>query len=160
MTKTFEEILEQFKSEELAVEAMVLHIEGYEEDLIFSKDMEKPYPEEIHFIVPENCEYTVTFHYRVLKRDLRKLNYSHAVKRLGVAFSTRHDNLSDVAVVNIGESPLHKVTLSKETLPGGVLVRGKYYSSSLFLEGDKVVLTCHWTVEIAKKSVQPSVVRN
>jgi len=154
--KTREEIIKEFENELLLLEAMIIAIDGHEQPLQFSRDMENM-PQRLHFKLPEYCTYTLTIHYRVKERPLKGLTYKHVVKKHGVPLHSRNYKISDECPVNNEESPIHVAKFPPETLPGGSVLRGTYPARSTFVENGKSILKCPWTIELIKQDMVPEV---
>ena len=154
MGKTKEEILEEYKSEFLDVVRMEIDVDGFDEKVVYSTDMEVV-PEKMHMILPEYCTYHLTIYYRVKKRAIKNLHYYHGVKKAGIAIKTRNLDIGDVEP-NEGDT-LHKAVFEADTLPGGYFIRGTYPANTIFLEDKKPIFNFDWNIEIAKKDVKPSI---
>ena len=152
--KTREELIKDFESEFLDLVSMTIDIEGTGERLQYTRDMEDP-PQRLHFHLPEYCTYKLTIGYKVKKRPLQELTYLHEVKKYGVVFNSRRELIAAEAPVNDDDNPVHIKTFESNDLPGGMVVRGHHPASASFLEGDKLLYTCKWTISITKKSVKP-----
>lgn len=152
--KTRQELIEEYESEFLDLVSMTIDVDGSDERLQYTKDMEDP-PQRLHFHLPEYCTYRLSIGYKVKKRPLQELTYVHEVRRLGIAVNSRRELIAAEAPVNDDDNPVHFKTFSPTDLPGGIIVRGKHPASASFLEGNKTLYTCKMTIEITKKSVKP-----
>lgn len=152
--KPTEQLLDAFRNEHLEIVALSIEVNGH--TLEFYQDMEDaPDDGKIHFFLPENASYVLTLKYKV-KRPLTKLTYRQVVRKRGIVVRTRDEQITDEAPVNTEELPIHTITLSPDSLPGGMLVRGNYLASSSFLEDGKEILSCPWKLDIIKKNQIPS----
>lgn len=155
LPKTKDEMLDYFLTENFDLHGMIIVVEGFDEKLEFNRDMEEPFPEEIHFKLPEHSTYTIILEFKVKKRPLRSLRYSHVVKKHGLPMKTRNDLMCEIAVVNDEKLPLHRISLPPEKLPGGMMIRGVYPAVSTFTEGEEPLFKVDWKIEIIKKDQKP-----
>lgn len=148
--KSRDEILADFENELLELHGMTISIDGHEDPLVYSRDMDQM-PQRLHFILPEYSTYHLTIHYKPRERDLKNFRYSQVVKKHGIPFNTRKHLLAEKAP----SGKVHSVTLPPEELPGGALVRGIYPAKSSFKEGDKTIFRCEWTIELVGQKEPP-----
>ncbi|ODV77382.1 E set domain-containing protein [Suhomyces tanzawaensis NRRL Y-17324] len=156
MTKTKEEIHAQFDSEFLDLESMIIDIVDHQTQLVYARDMEEM-PQQLHFVLPEYSTYVLTVKYKVKKRDLGKLTYHQVVRKHGIPFKTRNEDVTKNAVITECPKSPHSVTFAPDTLPGGPFIRGTYDASSHFEEQGQKLLSVPWKIEIVKKNVKPRI---
>ncbi|CAL1198582.1 unnamed protein product [Candida parapsilosis] len=123
--KTREELLADFENDLVKFISMSLTVEGHDEPLVFSRDMD-PMPQRLHFILPEYSVYYLTIRYKVKQRPLKKLTYHQTVKKGVVKVDTRDLKMIEDAVVNDHEDDgdYHEVTFPAGGVPGGSFLRG------------------------------------
>lgn len=153
MTKTREELIAEFQNDDLELCAMTIALDGHEEPLQYSQDMQEM-PQRLHFVLPEKSTYTLTIRYKA-KRPIRQLSYQQVVKKHGIPFDTRKLPVGKNIEPNHDDLPYHEVTFEPHTLPSGPLIRGKYPATSTFLEDGKEVFSCDWILEVVKKDKKP-----
>ncbi|CAD1809999.1 RHO protein GDP dissociation inhibitor family protein [Candida parapsilosis] len=156
--KTREELLADFENDLVKFISMSLTVEGHDEPLVFSRDMD-PMPQRLHFILPEYSVYYLTIRYKVKQRPLKKLTYHQTVKKGVVKVDTRDLKMIEDAVVNDHEDDgdYHEVTFPAGGVPGGSFLRGLYPAKSTIRENGEKIWSYNWTIEICKKSQKPSV---
>lgn len=156
--KTREEIMADFENEQLRIEAMELHIDGHDDKpLVYHREMEDM-PQRLHFILPENCVYSVTIKYKVKKQPLRNLTYKQMVKKAGIVVNLRKLHMGDEAHVNIDQDDhTHEVTFPPDNVPGGTFFRGKHPAVSTVYADGKEVWKTKWYIEIVKEGSLPEI---
>lgn len=151
---TREELIAQFQNENMQLIAMIIEIEGYEEVLEYTHDMED-LPQELFFIIPEKSKYYLTIKYKV-SRPFKNLTYHQVVKKGGFVFKQRKEPMAEYVTANDESTPYHSITFPVDEIPGGSLIRGTYPASSTFYSDGKEILKAKWTIKIAKKDTKPS----
>lgn len=156
--KTREEVLADFENDLVRFEAMSIKIEGFDEPLEFSRNMD-PMPQRLHFIIPEYSIYKLTIRYRVKERPLKVLTYHQRVRRKGIPVDDRNLHMIEDAWVNKhdDDEDYHEVTFPPSGVPGGSFLRGDYNAKSVVKEGGKLIWSYKWTLEVVKKGVQPAI---
>lgn len=151
--KTREDIIAEMQSEYIELLSMKLEVEGHDETIEFSQDMEDM-PQQTHFILPEYSIYHLTICYKI-KKPVTSLKYHQVVKKHGIPFKTRNLNMAHGHVNCEDTTPVHSIKFPADSVSGGALIRGKYPAQSRFLMGDHELLTCDWTIEVMKKHQRP-----
>lgn len=153
MSKTREELIAQYQADNFELFSLTITVDGFDEKLRFSHDMEDM-PQEIYFSIPEYSEYTVTFEYRAKHTPIKKLSYYEVVKKGGLPLKTKKPYIADLVEVT-PEGEYHTVTLPKDKLPGGMFLRGTFPASATFYSDGKEIITNPFSIEITKKGLTP-----
>lgn len=153
MSKTREELIAGYQTDNFELFSLEIKVEGFDEGLKFSQDMENM-PQSLHFVIPEHSTYTVVIQYRVKKTPIKKLNYYEVVKKGGIPLKTRKQYIADEAEPT---ENYQTITFPPDKVPGGMFLRGTYPATSTFYEDGKEIITCPFSLELAKKGVTPSI---
>ena len=94
MSKSREELIAQYQTDNFELFSLEINVEGFDQGLKFSQDMENM-PQELFFSIPEYSTYTVTIQYRVKNTPIKKLNYYEVVKKGGIPLKTRKQFVAD-----------------------------------------------------------------
>ncbi|KAI5960322.1 uncharacterized protein KGF55_004614 [Candida pseudojiufengensis] len=156
--KTREEILADFENDLIKFESMSIKIDGHDEALIFSRNME-PMPQRLYFILPEYCTYHLSLRYKIKQRPLNKLSYHQTVKKSGIIVDSRDLAMNQCALVNnpYDENDYHEITFIPAGTPGGAFLRGEYPAKSIIKEDGKTIWSYKWTIKIVKKADKPQI---
>lgn len=153
MSKSREELIAQYQTDNFELFSLEINVEGFDQGLKFSQDMENM-PQELFFSIPEYSTYTVTIQYRVKNTPIKKLNYYEVVKKGGIPLKTRKQFVADEAQPT---EEYQTVTFPPDKIPGGMLLRGTYPATSTFYQDGKEIITCPFSLAIVKKGVTPSI---
>ncbi|KAI3403860.1 hypothetical protein KGF56_003290 [Candida oxycetoniae] len=156
--KTREQLLADFENELIRFEAMSIKIDGYEQPLVFSRDMD-PIPQRLYFILPEYSVYHLTIRFKVKRRSLKNLTYHQTVKKSGIIVDSRDLPMAQDAYVNdhTNENDYHEVTFARSGLPGGSFLRTEFTSKSIIRENGKKIWSYRWILQIVEKSRPPAI---
>lgn len=153
MSKSREELVAQYKTDNFELYSLEIKVEGFDEGLKFWQDMEVM-PQSLYFSIPEHATYTVTIQYKVKHTPIKKLNYYEVVKKGPIPLKTRKQYISDEAQPT---EDFQTITFPPDKVPGGMLVRGTYPATSTFYADGNEIITCPFSLEIVKKGVTPSI---
>lgn len=154
--KTREQLADMFRNEHIELFAMMIEVDGYDEILEYSQDMDNP-PQELFFLLPEYSHYRLTIKFKVNTRPLKHLTYHQVVKKGGVPFKSRKETVTDLAQINDDDNPYHSITFPPDDIPGGAFIRGTYPATSSFYEDGKKIFTTNWTIKVIKKGRKPEI---
>lgn len=156
--KTREEVLANFENDLVRFESMSLKLYGHDQPLQFSRDM-VPFPQRLHFRLPEYSIYLLTIRFKVKQRPLRNLTYHQTVKKKRIPVDDRNLEMKEEASVNNldDEDDYHEVTFAPSGVPGGTFLRGKYKARSLVKENGVLIWSYKWTLEVIKKGSTPEI---
>ncbi|EGV66085.1 E set domain-containing protein [Yamadazyma tenuis ATCC 10573] len=154
--KSRDELLDMFRNELIELIAMTIQCEGHPEVLEYSQEMEN-IPQKLFFILPEYSTYTLTIKYRVTAKPLVKLTYYQVVKKGGIPFKSRKEEIANTAVTNDDTNPHHTVTFPPDDIPGGTFIRGTYPAVSTFYAEGKPIFSTEWAIKVVKRGTQPSI---
>jgi len=102
------------------------------------------------FKIKEGAKFTMSAKFKVQHQILSGLHYVQVVKRKGIRVSKDQEMLGSFAP-NTDKRPMWEKRFAEEEAPSGMLARGHYNASSIFIDDDKKThLSFDWSFDIAK----------
>lgn len=103
--------------------------------------------EAIHVKIPEGTKYRQTLQFEVKGRKLKNFRLHQEFKKAGITVRTRDLEFGEYEE---SEEPL-TVDYPEDETPSGFFARGVVHATSMYYDGDELLISHDWTLEIVKK---------